>query len=256
MHDIPNSAKVDSTLVKGLSVLETLLMAPDSVGVSELSRSLGLTKSNTHRLLRTLTACGYVRQEAGSRRYQPTMHTWKLGQTMMQNLGLAALCRPALHALSAETGEAIYLSVREGLSTLYLDKIDSRQPVRAFTPNGGTAPLYCVATGKALLAFDYQILREQIVNELRPYTDRTITNVDNLDREMARIAASNIAVARGEYRENVFSIASAIFDPSGKALAAIAVSAPELNLRPGDVEAIAGSVRTFANGITDAIAAR
>ena len=59
----PAATRLDSTLSKGLRTLETLNANRGSLGVSELSRRLGLTKSNTFRLLQTLVALGYVRQE-------------------------------------------------------------------------------------------------------------------------------------------------------------------------------------------------
>ena len=55
--------RVDSTLSKGLAILETLAGMKSGIGVSDLSREMGLTKSNTFRLLQTLAALGYVRRE-------------------------------------------------------------------------------------------------------------------------------------------------------------------------------------------------
>ena len=58
MSDEKTEPKVDSTLSKGLSILENLSAAPAGKGVTKLSKELGLTKSNTFRLLQTLTALG------------------------------------------------------------------------------------------------------------------------------------------------------------------------------------------------------
>jgi DNA-binding IclR family transcriptional regulator len=58
--DAPKEPRVDSTLSKGLSILENLAASSTGKGVTDLSKELGLTKSNTFRLLQTLTTLGYV----------------------------------------------------------------------------------------------------------------------------------------------------------------------------------------------------
>lgn len=51
---------MDSTLIKGLTVLEHLAGSEAPRGVSDLARSLNLTKSNVHRTLQTLVAAGLL----------------------------------------------------------------------------------------------------------------------------------------------------------------------------------------------------
>lgn len=242
----------DATLSKGIQVLERLVAAPNSMGVTELSAALGLTKSNVHRLLQTLVHAGYVRQN-DDKRYLPTLQLWKLGETVLRKLNLNDAAMPFMQSLRQQTGEAVYLAIRDGLSVLYIDKLESTQPIRAFTPRGGNAPLHCVATGKALLAFEYAELRGPMAERLDKFTDKTITTIEQLDKEVAKITKTNIAIDKGEYRERVYSIGSAIFGPGGNAIAAVGVSAPKTNLERGAVAKIAEVVHESAQGISDAI---
>ena len=163
--------RVDSTLSKGLAILETLTGKKSGIGVSDLSRELGLTKSNTFRLLQTLTALGYVRREP-DRSYAATLKAWQIGRSVVENLNLRAAASRMMLFLSEQTRETIYLAVRDGLNVVYIDKIESTKPIRTWNPIGGAAPIYCVGTGKALLAQDYRLLRDQVVAALQPYTDR------------------------------------------------------------------------------------
>ena len=75
----PKETRLDSTLSKGLRVLETIAGSRGGIGVSELSRRLDLTKSNTFRLLQTLVALGFVRQES-DKTYSATLKTWQVGR--------------------------------------------------------------------------------------------------------------------------------------------------------------------------------
>jgi len=74
--------------VKGLRVVETLAKHPHLSGVTELARHLGLTKSNTHRLLQTLVASGYVRNLEQGGRYELTLKLWELGAAIVDRLDL------------------------------------------------------------------------------------------------------------------------------------------------------------------------
>ena len=125
--------KVDSTLSKGLAILENLATSQGSKGVTELSRELKLTKSNTFRLLQTLNTLGYVKH-LDDKTYAATLKTWQVGRSSVENLNLRAACAPEMAYLSQETGEAIYLAVPEGLNVIYIDNVESLKPIRSWNP--------------------------------------------------------------------------------------------------------------------------
>ena len=242
-------AKVDSTLSKGLLVLEALARSRDGKGVSELSRELGLTKSNTFRLLQTLTTLGYA-QNSDSKAYLATMKVWQVGQAVVENLRLPEIAAPELQRLSKETGETIYLAVPDDISVIYVEKIDSTKPIRSWTPKGGSAPMHCVGTGKALLAARYDLLRDRIRNHLTKFTDKTITSIKRLDADMAATQARGYAIDTGEYRERILSFGAAIRLPNGDPIAAVGVSAPDVNVPEGRSEEICELIRHAAEGLT------
>ncbi len=245
--------KLDSTLSKGLQILETLTAARGARGVSELARELELTKSNVFRLLQTLSALGYVRS-TDDKQYAATLKTWQVGRAVVENFNLRELAWKEMQALSSETGEAIYLAVPEGLNVTYIDKIDSTQPIRSWNPVGGSAPIYAVGTGKAILSADYPRFREQLIGNLRKHTDLTITSISDLDREVEEIRARGYAIDRGEFRNRIRSYGGAIALPGGEVIAALGVSVPEVNLSDGDEERIGDLVRFAAENVSRKIA--
>ena len=115
---------------KGLLILENLVGTQTSKGVTELSKELGLTKSNTFRLLQTLTTLGYV-QHMPDKSYAATLKTWRVGRASVENLNLRTIAGPELNYLARETGETVYLAVRENFSGVYIDKVDSEKPIRS-----------------------------------------------------------------------------------------------------------------------------
>ncbi len=241
--------KVDSTLSKGLSILENLAGSRGSKGVTELSRELGLTKSNTFRLLQTLTTLGYVKH-GEDKTYAATLKTWQIGRSTVENLNLREFAAPEMRHLANETGETIYLAVPENLSVIYIDKIDSLKPIRSWNPVGGAAPIHCVGTGKAILAVNYASLRENVKQNLSRYTDKTITGVKALDADMEAVKKRGYAFDTGEYRERILSFGAAITLPSGEAIAALGISVPDVNLPDGGEERFGALVAQAAQSVS------
>lgn len=246
----PKSPKVDSTLSKGLSILETLVNSKQGKGVTELSKELGLTKSNTFRLLQTLATLGYVQHRA-DKSYQATLKTWRIGRSSVENLNLRELAASQLSYLSQETGEAIYLAVRENLSVVYIDKVDSQKPIRSWNAIGGMAPLHCVGTGKALLAVEFAKLKDSIKSELTQYTEKTLTTMAALEADVSKTLDQGYAFDTGEFRERILSFGAVITLPNGQPVGAIGISLPDINLPSGDdVQRLGMLVRQAAEAVS------
>jgi DNA-binding IclR family transcriptional regulator len=124
----------------------------------------------------------------------------------------------------------VHLSILDGGEVMYVDKIDSPEPVGAYTRMGGRAPAYCVATGKALLSAQPREALEPVLAELRPHSEFTITDPDRLLEELAAVRRQGYAFNRGEWRAGVRGIASVIYDAAQAPIAAVGVSGPSFRL--------------------------
>ncbi len=123
---------MNNTLVKGLQLLEVLARSREPQGVSDLAAQLSLGKSNVHRLLQALV---------------------ELGASVEVGFRIKAAASEAMTRLLVRTRETVHLSVLDGEEVVYVHKLDSPEPVRAYSEIGGRAPTFCVATGKAMLAW-------------------------------------------------------------------------------------------------------
>lgn len=237
----------DTTLSKGLTILEALAYAPGSMGVTALSKNLGLTKSNTFRLLQTLVALGYVRH-LPDKTYAASLKTWQVGRAQVETLNLRKLAAPELITLFQATGETVYLAVPDGLTAVYIHKIETAKPARTWNGVGNTVPLHAPATGKAILAANYKTLRDQMRGRLTKYTDRTLTTLDALDADVRATRARGFAYDSGELRPHVLSFGAAITLPEGEAVGALGISLPDISLPLGGME-------TYGAWVADAAAA-
>jgi IclR family transcriptional regulator, KDG regulon repressor len=222
---------MDKTFLKGLTLLETLARSDRACGVTELAETLQLNKSNVHRLLQGLVHQGFARKNGDSGRYELTMKLWELGSHVRSRLDIRQVAQPFMERLAADSSETVHLSVLDGIDVLYLAKIDSPQPVRAYTTVGGRAPAQCVATGKAQLAWADATRIAQTKAALQAYSSKSITRGADLDTELERIRTQGYATNRGEWREQVCGVAAAIRDASGDVVAAVGLSGPTERLK-------------------------
>jgi IclR family KDG regulon transcriptional repressor len=243
---------MDKTLLKGLDVLQALACSQTARGVSELAQELGLTRSNAHRTLQTLVSAGYARQDR-SGNYECTLKLFELANAVLSRMDITRVAEPFIKELAEKTKETVHLSVLDGLDVVYLQKIDSPQPVRAYSSIGGRSPAYCVATGKALLAHQDPAYLGKFAGRLEAFTPRTITSLAKLSEELEQVRRQGYAVNRGEWRESVGGLAAPVFDAASRPVAGVGISGPTERLRPTTIRTFSRDVITAARGISRAL---
>lgn len=247
---------MNNTLINGLRLLELLARADAPMGITELAQSLSLVKSNVHRLLQALIDLGYVRQLSEDKRYCASIRLWEMGSAVLAQIDLKRVAQPQMLQLQATTGEAAHLSVLDVNEAVYVHKIDSDMPVRAYSEIGGRAPAHCVATGKALLAWQGETALRKLSSNLERHTSRTVKDARAFMREMGRIRDQGYALNRGEWREGVGGVAAPIRGGHGQAIAAIGVSGPLSRLSLARMRTLAPMVAQAAAAITEELSPR
>jgi len=244
---------LDKTLLKGLLVIEELASSTKPRGVSELARKLNISKTSMHRLLQTLASKRYVEQEEDGAGYRLTMRLWEISAQVTSRIDVKRVGGTYLRLLADKTGESAHMTILEGHDVVYIDKIDGRQPLRAFTPIAGRAPAYCVATGKALLACQSDAFVDQLKDTLKPFTKRTITSLSVLKKELKVAFSLGYAVNRCEWREDICSIGAVVRDGSGNPIAGIGISGPVQRLQPDSIKRIGPLVNETALNVSRAL---
>lgn len=240
---------MNNTLIKGLRLLELLARSEMPMGVTELAQGLAMPKSNVHSLLQALVALGYARQINDTRRYCASIRLWELGSAVLVHLDLKRAAQPFMSALQVQTREAVHLSVLDGDEVVYVHKIESDEPVRAYSEIGGRAPAHCVATGKALLAWQGETAQRGRSERLTRHSPRTVVDPLAFLREMKRIRQQGYAINRGEWRETVGGVAAPIRSGMGQVIAAIGISGPLPRLGSTRMRALAPLVIEAAKDI-------
>ena len=199
-----------------------------NLGVTEIANALGLSKAVVHRVLITLVAKGFVEVDEDSRRYRLGPMALALGAHYVDRIDTRTLAMPRLRDLSERTNETATLSIRYGWERMYVDQVTPDREVKMTVALGRRFPLHAGSSSKAFLAFLTVDDQERYfaASPMQPMTDRTITDVAELQRELEHIRERGYAVSFGERQAGAGSVAAPLLNHRGEPMAAVSVCGP------------------------------
>lgn len=253
----PDQSYELGTLINAFRVLDQLAESEQELGLSELSRLLNLPKATTYRLLVTLKGHAFVRQNEETSRYTLGLQLWELGRRAVDRLDLKAVARPWLERLLEETEETVMLVILDGDLLVYVEKLDTPQPIQINPRSLGIAPLHASASGKAFLAFGPATLLEQLpTTGLTAYTEHTITERHTLEDELATIRKQGWAASIKEWRNEMASLAAPVWNAQGTCSAVVTLSGPVERFSPDRQEALVHQLLYVTREISRALGYR
>lgn len=237
---------------RALAVLKAFDDGQPELGISELSRKLGLSKSIVMRLVATLRDDGFLERSSGSDKYRIGLNAFAVGNLYYVSASLRREAEPLLQGLAEQLEYSAYLGTLSGGRAVYVSVIEGPGPIRVGPRIGGSAPAHTTAAGKALLGYlpPADLERYLATTDLEPETPESITSKTVLRDELKQIRAHGFAMNRGEHLHGVGAIGAPIFDRNGAAVASISVAFP-LYLVPEDRwPSIAAAVMETAQAIS------
>jgi len=217
------------SLERGLAILSSFHSAQPLLGVSDLSRVVGLSRSTTHRYVATLTSLGYLQQDAETRKYRLGPRVLDLGFSAINSMELRHICAPHLKALSDATGHTVNMAVLDGTDIVYIERCRAPGP-REIDLNlhvGSRLPAYCTSMGKVLLAFlpPRELTQRLVGVQLARRGPNTLTSRTALLAELERVRSAGIAVNNEELAYGLRSVAVPVMAANGTAVAAVNLAA-------------------------------
>ncbi|MBL7487663.1 IclR family transcriptional regulator [Frankia sp. AgB1.9] len=224
----------DRTAVdKAMSLLAALGgESPAGVGVTELARRTGLTKSTAFRLLAVLGRNGVIERVGSDYRLSPSLLELGGRADDPRHERLSTVLTPFLADLYELTHETVHLAVLHGTEVLYINKLYGHRPVRSPSRIGGRVPAHCTAVGKSLLAYDATAIDAVARHGLTGLTDHTITDRDLLERHLCDVQREGIAFDHEEALAGLTCVASPVFGPTGRPVAALSVAGATGRFQP------------------------
>lgn len=220
-------ASVDNTL-------RILLLLRDRgrLTIADVAASLDIARSSAHRLMAMLVYYDYVRQDPTDRAYRIGPALIDIGLSAARALDIRRLARPVLTALVDSTGLTAHLVLPRGRNVLFADGVESQRTIRAALRTGTTLPAHATSGGKALLAALSDDELHKMYGHTPPeaLTDRTVSSMQSLQHEIAKVRRTGYAINHGESEAGVLAMGVACALPDADISAAITVSGPDSSI--------------------------
>ncbi|MCC6210417.1 MAG: helix-turn-helix domain-containing protein [Burkholderiales bacterium] len=209
---------------RGLEVLEAMGQGPARKTLAEVASLCGLPRSVAKRLLLTLVAQRFAREDG--RRYWLTPKALRLGLTYLYSLPFWRQAQLVLEELRGECGESCAMAVLDDEDIVYVVRIPARRMLATNLTIGSRIPAHAVSLGRVLLAgLDDEALRRYLRDaRLTAFTPRTIVAPARLATALEAVRAKGYAWIDSELDDAICGIAVPVRDEEGHVVAAINVS--------------------------------
>jgi DNA-binding IclR family transcriptional regulator len=216
---------------RAFAVLDTFTPQSRRQSLSSIARRSGLPLTTTHRLVKDLEAQdALVRGADGD--YEIGRKIWALGTLSSVHADLREVALPYMEDIYGLGNDAVQLAVLDGLKCLVVDRLAGSRTMSVKSKPGTRLPLHATGIGKVLLAYGSSELQDAALSALERYTDRTITDAEELSRQLREIPRNGYAITYAELHDGAISVAVPVRGKAGKVIAALGVILPSTTEEP------------------------
>jgi DNA-binding IclR family transcriptional regulator len=246
------------SLGRAFAILEEVARHREGIGLAELSKLVGLHNSTTFHLAKTMVSLGYLRQEKETKRYRVGRPLFALAASALDEIEMVNVATPVLEELSRQTGESAHFAVRMGDAVVVIARTSGPGAFQLTDRVGVVRPAHCTALGKIILASlradQLQRFLERV--DMKPSTEKSITDSAVLLREIAEIRRTGIAFDDGEFNPEVRCVAVPVTDFTGTVIGALGISGPIWRLSNQALHNSAKIVQAVAEGLSQEFGAK
>ena len=219
--------------------------SPRGLTAKQVAGRSRLPVSTVHRFLANLEAAGFLNR-GGDSVYHLGFSCFAIGQAALGQLDIRRVSLPYLEELNRQSRETVHLTVRHGLSAVYVEKLDSPEPLRIHSRIGAAVPLYCTAVGKVMLAYMPPDERAQLLPQMaiRRLTPNTVGNLQELEAELYRVRKNGYACDLEEHELHIRCVAAPIWDHAGRVNASLSVTSPMVRMPVTRLRQLAPLIQT------------
>ncbi|MDQ0243643.1 DNA-binding IclR family transcriptional regulator [Bacillus fengqiuensis] len=240
----------NKTVVRSMDILN-LFLTHSKLSFNEMVQLSGIPKTSVYRMVMSLEEMGLLDKDEDGK-YSLGLLFLQFGHLVAERLDIRQVALPIMQKLHDEVGEAVNLIVQDGKEAIYIEKLDTKQPVRLYTAIGRRTPLYAGACSRVILSFLPHHEREEYLDEieLKPIASGTITDKEKLRLLLKESQETGYTVSYSELENYTSAIAAPIFNHKGEVTAGISIAGLDVNYQQERLPELSEKVKNAAHEIS------
>ena len=113
---------------------------------TEINRAIGLPKQTLHRMVATLENQGFLQREHDGRTYSPGRLLRSMATQVVASVRYSAARVAVMNSLADDIGETCNLVIPDRSDMIYVDRVETKWPLRIRLEVGSKVPLHCTAS--------------------------------------------------------------------------------------------------------------
>ena len=230
-----NSVQRINSVARAIQILELYpKLNAQYLGVSEISKALGLQKTSTFYILKTLLSMGWLIQETPNGKYKLGTRLLRVSAMVSQNVTAEEVILQEMNRLLNQYNEDVVLTAMVDGLPICVEKVHSSNMLRIQSKVGRVSNLLRGSTGKALFAWQPQdFIQETLEEKLSDPKER-----EQMRSDLDQIREQGYCISISEQDTGVMSVAVPIRDQNGVARYSLAVIGEEKRMLDKGIDPI------------------
>lgn len=243
----------DTPTMRLFVLLEVIAARHQLFSLQGLVEETGLPKPTLHRMLQQLEGAGLLIRQSDGRQYSTGVRLRRLAENLLLNDTHYGARHSVLRSLVDEIGESCNITALSGDEVVYLDRVETPEPLRFHLHPGSRVPSHASASGKMILSQMSPSQRRQLLAHapLQRYTPKTVTDLDTLEDELKRVRRDGFAVDDEEFLPGLVCVAVLVPTTNSRSNVCIAAQAPVMRLTPDKALQLLPALQRAAKAISD-----
>jgi DNA-binding IclR family transcriptional regulator len=199
-----------------------------------------------------MSRLGYIKQDPQTGTYRLTDKVARLSTGESRMGALRSLARPAMEQMLTRFEQTVNLGVLQIGQIFIADMLEGLRSIRMSATVRTYQPVYCTALGKSIAAFLNRQELDEVLGRspLRAFTDKTITSLPALVRQLSRAHDNGYAVDNEEMDKGARCVGAPIFGEDGIPFAAISVSGPISHIQGDRIREIGEELKAVTKEVS------
>ncbi|MBV7508281.1 IclR family transcriptional regulator [Bacillus sp. sid0103] len=238
-----------NSVSRACQILSCFTQDEPVLGNAEIAEKLGLSTSTTHHLITTLCKEGVLMRDL-DKKYRLGWKILEWNNHVMFQQDFYDKAMPLVKELIVRFKGTAHIAMFDKGTVVFVLRVSSEESTPIQTYIGSRKPAYATSSGKILLAYNSVYLQETINRGLSYEGPNTITDINQLKKELSEIRKKGYSISNSENSDDMYGVAAPIFSYSGEIIAAVNLVGPPSYMQDSNRDMIIRSLKSTAQSIS------